>query len=164
MQTKACIFPRVDAVLPLATLALLSLAVGPAQSDEPTKPLTTQQAWKAVERRLNFVVTDAVQGRADKNGATGHHGTMTVGTLAAAQSPGAPVAAETFGDSMTWGATPGQPPDQPAAARPGVAGCPARRTAVMTCRVPVRADLRTTGDEGDEPGRIWFRSAGKRVS
>ena len=37
-----------------------------------------------------------------------------------------------------------------AAARPGVALCPARRTTVMTSREPVRADLRTAGDDGDE--------------
>jgi hypothetical protein len=95
------------------------------------------------------VVKDAVKWRTDKNGVTGYHGTMTVGTLAAATSQGDPVAAETFADRMTWGATPGQPPDQPAAARPGVAWCPARRTAVMTSREPIRAGLRTAGDEGD---------------
>jgi hypothetical protein len=103
------------------------------------------------DARLDFVVKDAVQGRADQNGVTGHHGTMTVGTLAAATSQGDPVAAETCADRMTWGATPRQPPDQPAAARPGVAWCPARRTAVMTGREPVRADLRTAGVKGTSP-------------
>jgi hypothetical protein len=42
----------------------------------------------AAERGLDFVVTDAVQWRADKNGTAGHNGTMTIGTLAAATSPG----------------------------------------------------------------------------
>ena len=42
---------------------------------------TTQQARKAVERGLDFVVKDAVKWRTEENYATCHHGTMTVWTL-----------------------------------------------------------------------------------
>jgi hypothetical protein len=62
--------------LAMATLGLLTVAVGSACREEPAKAATgtaptTQQARKAVERGLDFVVKDAVQGRADQNGATG---------------------------------------------------------------------------------------------
>ena len=92
---------------------------------------------------MDFVVRDAIKWRTDKTCASCHHGTMTVWTLAEAKSQGFTVAAETFADKTIWRATQGQPPDQPAATGPGVALCPERRTAVMTSREQVRADLRT---------------------
>src|SRR5262245_1500383 len=86
----------------LSALCVLAIGVGPARADQPKNTATSQQARKAVERGLDFMRTDAAKWQKDKGCSTCHHGTMTVWTLAEANSQGYKVAPDSLTDAAKW--------------------------------------------------------------
>jgi hypothetical protein len=98
---------RANACVALSALHLLFIAGGSARSDESRKPPVeatpaTNEARRAVEKGLVFLVKDAAIWREKKTCATCHHGTMTVWALSEAKSRGYAVAPETLADLVKW--------------------------------------------------------------
>ncbi len=86
----------------LAALWVLAVSAGPARADSPSVAPTPQQARRAAERGLEFLIKDAAEWRKERKCATCHHGTMTVWALSEAKSQGFDVAPETLADAAKW--------------------------------------------------------------
>src|SRR5438874_5746954 len=131
----------------LAVLFFLA-AAGPARPEEPRKAApaeaaTPQQARKAAERGLAFLVKDAAQWRKDRGCATCHHGTMTVWALSEAKGRCYAVDAGSFADTVKWTKERLATIDKPRDTRPGwsMVSTPAVYLAVMALAVPTQDAL-----------------------
>lgn len=139
---------RSNTCVALAALCLSAVAARSARSDEhrktsPEAAPSPQQARKAAERGLAFLVKDEAKWRSDRKCATCHHGTMTVWALSEAKSQGYAVAPEIVAEVGKWTKERllekiDKPRDKPLAARPGwnMVSTPAIYLAVMARAVP----------------------------
>ena len=134
----------------LSTVLLATAALARAQDDAAKiAPARTgverslaapapQQARKAAERGLAFLVEDATKWRKERKCATCHHGTMTVWALSEARTQGYAVAAETLADLSQWTKERLKDIDKPRDTRPGwsMVSTPALYLATMSLAIP----------------------------
>ena len=124
----------------MTVLLLLVAGVIPANGGTPTTP---DQARKAIEQGLEFLVTDAKEWREERKCATCHHGTMTVWALSEAKSQGYAVAGETLSDVTKWTKERLENIDKPRDKRPGwnMVNTPAVYLSLMAQAVPAQSAI-----------------------
>ena len=138
--------PRLRVLPALAVLSILAAGAGSAHADGPGKPVAAaalvppEEARKAIDRGLAFLVSDAEKWRTERHCATCHHGTMTVWALSEAKSQGHADAARTLGDVTEWTRERLANIDKPRDTRPGwnMVSTPAVYLAVMAQAVPAQ--------------------------
>jgi hypothetical protein len=140
MQTRLRVLPA------LAVLPILAAGAGSAHADDPGKTVAAaafvppEEARKAIDRGLAFLITDAEKWRTEQRCATCHHGTMTVWALSEAKSQGHASAARTLDAVTAWTRERLANIDKPRDPRPGwnMVSTPAVYLAVMAQAVPAQ--------------------------
>jgi Squalene-hopene cyclase C-terminal domain len=127
--------------------ACWALAMGavPAHSDSFKDAANAQQCHKAIERGLDFLLTDAAKWRKEHECSTCHHGTMTLWALEEARSHGYDVAAETLTNTAKWTKERLDRIDLPRDTRPGwrMVNTPALYLSLMALSVPMQDAVST---------------------
>jgi hypothetical protein len=91
--------------LDLSVICILAAHASIGRADEAAAtraPAPAPWGRKAIERGLDFLVTDAARWRKERECSTCHHGTMTVLALSEARSRGYAVAPEMLADATKW--------------------------------------------------------------
>lgn len=132
---------RLTACVAMAALCVMGIGLRPACGGDPerqaSEAVAPQQARKAIERGLTFLVKDALKWRTERECATCHHGTMTVWALAEGQSRGYEVDAKVLADMTQWTKARFLPGTGDPKGKGPVAGVPLIYLGIMSQNLPV---------------------------